>query len=86
MTAAVQNLEESIKSGDNAKVEKTQKEFITASKDPLSDWLDQKLGHTITDNAIFNSLPRYWEEEFHKDMDTLNVCILSNLKRWNFLK
>ncbi|XP_045483000.1 cysteine--tRNA ligase, cytoplasmic [Harmonia axyridis] len=73
LTTAVQNLEDSIKSGDNARVEKAQKEFIAASKDPLSDWLDTKLGHTITDNAIFSSLPRHWEEEFHKDMDTLNI-------------
>ncbi|XP_044761847.1 cysteine--tRNA ligase, cytoplasmic [Coccinella septempunctata] len=73
LTSAVQNLELSIKSGDNAELEKAKKEFIAASKDPLSEWLDSKLGHTIRDNAIFNSLPRHWEQEFHNDMDALNV-------------
>lgn len=43
------------------------------AKDPISDWLDSKYGSTVTDNAIFASLPRRWEQEFHNDMDSLNV-------------
>ncbi|KAL1110117.1 hypothetical protein AAG570_008194, partial [Ranatra chinensis] len=43
------------------------------TKDTLSDWLDKKFGETITDNSIFSELPAYWESEFHKDMDSLNV-------------
>lgn len=43
------------------------------AKDPISDWLDSKYGSTVTDNAIFASLPRHWEQEFHNDMDSLNV-------------
>lgn len=35
-----------------------------------------KHGASVTDNAIFNSLPRHFEQEFHKDMDSLNVCII----------
>jgi cysteinyl-tRNA synthetase len=27
----------------------------------------------VSDNAIFASLPRHWEEEFYKDMAALNV-------------
>ena len=34
----------------------------------MSDWLDSSLGSSVTDNSIFESLPRYWEGEFHKDM------------------
>ncbi|KAL3279546.1 hypothetical protein HHI36_017053 [Cryptolaemus montrouzieri] len=73
LTTTVENLEKSIKSGDNSQIEKAQKEFLVASKDPLSDWLDSKLGHTVTDNAIFSDLPRHWEEEFHHDMENLNI-------------
>lgn len=50
------------------------KSFLLAeAKDVLSDWLDSKHGMDISDNAIFASLPRYWEEEFYKDMAALNV-------------
>ena len=37
----------------------------------MSDWLDSSLGSSVTDNSIFESLPRYWEGEFHKDMQVL---------------
>lgn len=47
--------------------------FVSECQDPISDWLDAQLGATVTDNAIFATLPRHWEEEFHKDMDALNV-------------
>ncbi|KAK9879201.1 hypothetical protein WA026_004049 [Henosepilachna vigintioctopunctata] len=73
LTTATDNLEQSIRSGNVSKMQKAQEEFIMASKDPLSDWLDIRLGHTVTDNAIFSDLPRHWEEEFHKDMETLNI-------------
>lgn len=48
-------------------------QLLTEAKDVLSDWLDSKQGMTVTENAIFSALPRYWEEEFHKDMNALNV-------------
>ena len=43
------------------------------AKDVLCDWLDSQFGSSVTENAIFVSLPRHWEEEFHKDMADLNV-------------
>ncbi|XP_013786012.1 cysteine--tRNA ligase, cytoplasmic-like isoform X1 [Limulus polyphemus] len=49
------------------------KKLLEAAKDPLADWLDSQLGAEVTDNSIFASLPRYWEEEFYKDMEALNV-------------
>lgn len=70
---SIENLENAVKSGDTYKVEEATDKFVKDSKDPLSDWLDAKLGATVTDNAIFAKLPQYWEEEFHKDMDALNV-------------
>lgn len=39
----------------------------------LSDWLDTKFGSQVTDNSIFSKLPKFWEGEFHKDMEALNV-------------
>lgn len=73
LTCAVENLEKAVKSGENNAIEEAQQYFIRQCKDPFSVWLDSKLGPTVKDNAIFNSLPRYWEDEFHKDMDALNV-------------
>jgi len=51
----------------------SQQDLITEAKDVLCEWLDIKLGASVTENSIFNSLPRHWEEEFHKDMAALNV-------------
>ena len=42
--------------------------YHPSGKDLVSDWLDSSLGSSVTDNSIFESLPRYWEGEFHKDM------------------
>ncbi|XP_008582409.1 PREDICTED: cysteine--tRNA ligase, cytoplasmic [Galeopterus variegatus] len=47
--------------------------LLEEAKDLLSDWLDSTLGSEVTDNSIFSKLPRFWEGEFHKDMEALNV-------------
>uniref|UniRef100_A0A8B9VCG9 Cysteine--tRNA ligase, cytoplasmic n=2 Tax=Anas TaxID=8835 RepID=A0A8B9VCG9_9AVES len=47
--------------------------MLEEAKDLLSDWLDTKFGSQVTDNSIFSKLPKYWEGEFHKDMEALNV-------------
>lgn len=47
------------------------------AKDLLSDWLDSTCGSEVTDNSIFYKLPKFWEEEFHKDMEALNVSVLA---------
>lgn len=74
LTSAVENLECAVKTGENSEIEKAKRYFLNQCQDPLSVWLDSKLGSTVQDNAIFNALPRFWEEEFHKDMEALNVC------------
>lgn len=58
--------------------------MLKSAKDPISEWLDSKFGATVTDNAIFASLPRYWENEFHKDMKSLNVSC-ANVKTFYHL-
>ncbi|CAH1114227.1 unnamed protein product [Psylliodes chrysocephalus] len=73
LITSVEQLELAVKSGDSLKLNDSKKQFIQDCKDPLSDWLDQRLGSTVTDNAIFTSLPRYWEDAFYNDMDALNV-------------
>lgn len=49
--------------------------LLEDAKEMLAQWLDKRLGSTITDenNHIFASLPRKFEAEFHADMDALNV-------------
>lgn len=54
-------------------IETARANFLQQSKDALCDWLDKKFGSTVTENSIFESLPRFWENEFHKDMKALNV-------------
>lgn len=58
------------------KVENAVAELISVGKDAFSEWLDGLHGATVTDNAIFNKLPKYWEQQFHKDMDALNVSLV----------
>ncbi|XP_062326673.1 cysteine--tRNA ligase, cytoplasmic isoform X1 [Osmerus eperlanus] len=47
--------------------------LLEEAKDLLSDWLDNQFGSQVTENSIFSLLPSYWEGEYHKDMDALNV-------------
>jgi cysteinyl-tRNA synthetase len=47
--------------------------LISVAAEPLSDWLDARLGSEVRDKSIFASLSRQFEEEFHSDMEALNV-------------
>ncbi|XP_055621827.1 cysteine--tRNA ligase, cytoplasmic [Toxorhynchites rutilus septentrionalis] len=73
LTYAVDKLTIAVKSGQPEKVQKAQQQFLVDSKDPLADLLDKKEGATVNENSIFETLPRYWEDEFHNDMNALNV-------------
>ncbi|XP_017296145.1 cysteine--tRNA ligase, cytoplasmic isoform X2 [Kryptolebias marmoratus] len=55
--------------------------LLDNSKDLLADWLDKRLGSKVTENSIFSVLPKYWEGEFHKDMEALNVLPADVLTR-----
>lgn len=73
MTNAVDGLTKAVSSGKQSDIEKAQILFLSEAKDPISDWLDKKEGNTVNENSIFEALPRYWEDEFHKDMVALNI-------------
>ncbi|XP_026992749.2 cysteine--tRNA ligase, cytoplasmic isoform X2 [Tachysurus fulvidraco] len=74
VTAALTPLQESMKSGaESAAVQSQAEGLLEEAKDLLSDWLDSQFGSQVTENSIFSLLPKYWEGEYHKDMDALNV-------------
>ncbi|XP_064599613.1 cysteine--tRNA ligase, cytoplasmic-like [Liolophura sinensis] len=72
---AVHRLEAAVKASDPAEI------LLKIQKDLLADWLDAKHGSEVTDNSIFAALPRHFEEEFHKDMEALNVLPADALTR-----
>ena len=47
--------------------------LLEASKDVMADWLDSHHGSEVSEKSIFAALSQYWEEQFHVDMDSLNV-------------
>ncbi|KAM9493250.1 cysteine--tRNA ligase, cytoplasmic isoform 2-T2 [Clarias gariepinus] len=74
VTDALTPLQGSMKSGaKDATIQSRAEVLLEESKDLLSDWLDSQFGSQVTENSIFSLLPKYWEGEYHKDMDALNV-------------
>ncbi|KAM9301842.1 cysteine--tRNA ligase, cytoplasmic [Gastrophryne carolinensis] len=74
VTTAILPLQEAISSSAAAdEVQKFAQTLLAESSDLLSDWLDAQKGAQVTDNSIFSQLPKFWEGEYHKDMDALNV-------------
>lgn len=57
------------------------KSLLEDVKDPLSSWLDSRLGSLVTDHGIFSLLTRHWEEDYHRDMAALNVLPADVLTR-----
>ncbi|XP_069680399.1 cysteine--tRNA ligase, cytoplasmic [Periplaneta americana] len=85
MTGAIEALEVAVKSNDEAKTKEAQEALLREAKDPLSEWLDFEHGASVTDNSIFVKLPRFWEAQFHEDMDALNVlrpCVLTRVSEY----
>uniref|UniRef100_A0A2M4BFA8 Cysteine--tRNA ligase, cytoplasmic n=1 Tax=Anopheles marajoara TaxID=58244 RepID=A0A2M4BFA8_9DIPT len=81
LTVAVDKLSLAVSSGEAEQVSQAKEQLLHDSKDPLSELLDSKRGSSVTENAIFETLPRYWEDEFHKDMRALNVLPADVLTR-----
>jgi len=54
-------------------------ELLEAASDVMSDWLDKHHGAEVTDNKIFDDLPKLYEDKFHQDMAALNVRCLARL-------
>jgi cysteinyl-tRNA synthetase len=48
-------------------------EFELKAKNVFIDYLDELKGNEITNNEIFTSLPRLFENDFYEDMNRLNV-------------
>lgn len=59
--------------------------LLESSKDLLADWLDKQFGSQVTENSIFFNLPKFWEEEYHKDMEALNVSEYCTDEQIDFL-
>ncbi|CAI4232008.1 unnamed protein product [Auanema sp. JU1783] len=66
-------LEKALISGDQPSIESAKGRLLNDARDILSDWLDSKYGHEITDHSIFNNLAKTYENEFLADMHRLNV-------------
>ncbi|XP_037087925.1 cysteine--tRNA ligase, cytoplasmic-like isoform X1 [Pollicipes pollicipes] len=73
LSAAIDKVEAMVKEGGDANLSQAKQLLLKEASDPLAEWLDDRLGHTVTDNVIFADLPRHWEAEFHSDMAALNV-------------
>ncbi|GES93051.1 cysteinyl-tRNA synthetase [Rhizophagus clarus] len=58
---------------DNDVSQEAAHQLLTGSKDVVSSWLDKEKGHTVTDQKVFRDLAAYWEQDFMKDMELLNV-------------
>ncbi|KAF7212144.1 cysteinyl-tRNA synthetase [Nothobranchius furzeri] len=74
VTTALQPLQAAVKSkaADDV-LQPLAQVLLENSKDLLSDWLDKQFGSQVAENSIFSVLPKFWEGEFHKDMEALNV-------------
>ncbi|KAF2357893.1 Cysteine-tRNA ligase [Trinorchestia longiramus] len=48
-------------------------ELVVAAEPVLGEWLDKEKGSTVTDNSLFLTLPRHFENEYNDDMTKLNV-------------
>jgi len=81
LKTAVNNIEAAIKTGEKKNIDAKKEALLVDAKDLLSDWLDTKLGSNVTENKIFSELPRFWEQEYHKDMEALNVLPADCLTR-----
>jgi len=57
------------------------KELLVKANDPMSEMLDKQFGAEITDHKIFNALTQHWENEYHEDMNSLNVLPADVLTR-----
>merc|ERR1719458_1838602 len=75
------NLSSAVDSGTAEKIELAKSQLLVNGKDLISDLLDKQHGSEVTDNAIFAKLPSYWEEQFHLDMESLNVLPADCLTR-----
>ncbi|XP_065835615.1 cysteine--tRNA ligase, cytoplasmic-like [Oscarella lobularis] len=72
---------ESLKEAEGEKTEAATKNLLQKASDPISAWLDSRLGAGVSDHSIFSDLTQRWEREFHRDMAALNVLPADVLTR-----
>ncbi|XP_016968199.1 cysteine--tRNA ligase, cytoplasmic [Drosophila biarmipes] len=73
MNDAVEALTKAVAKGVEQEIAEKRQQYLNEAKDPISEWLDSQKGAQINDNAVFEALPRYWEDQFHNDMKSLNI-------------
>ncbi|XP_072033944.1 cysteine--tRNA ligase, cytoplasmic-like [Amphiura filiformis] len=81
--AAIETLD-GVLNGEKVPIEQLEKPkqgVLVAARDPLCDWLDAQHGHEVSDKSIFSTLTQHWENEYHKDMDSINVLPADVLTR-----
>lgn len=71
----VKDAAEALRVAEESEVKTKQAELMTSADSVLGEWLDKNQGSTVSENHIFADLPKFYEEEFNKDMDQLNVRI-----------
>ncbi|GAN06823.1 cysteinyl-tRNA synthetase [Mucor ambiguus] len=69
--AAIQNAKANLQKGVTGK--EASDELLVASQDIVSAWLDARKGQEVNDPKVFRDLPAFWEQEYFKDMEALNV-------------
>ena len=55
--------------------------ILTQTSDVLSQWLDRQKGHEVSENSIFQSLSRHYEQEYNEDMKALNIMAPDSVTR-----
>lgn len=73
LTTAIGQLSAAVQTGDAAAIADARRHYVEQARDPIASWLDARDGAAVTEQSIFEALPRHWEDEFHKDMAALNV-------------
>lgn len=73
VTQAVDSLKKAIESKKDDEIKTARDHLQEVAKTPICDWLDVQFGATVRDKKIFETLTRFWENEYNSDMAALNV-------------
>ncbi|KAJ1546252.1 hypothetical protein HK405_007247, partial [Cladochytrium tenue] len=68
---AIQTAEKKLKSGTTG--HEAAEALLLEAKDVFAEYLDVARKGSVTDHSIFRDFASYWENEYFKDMDALNV-------------
>ncbi|KAI9246848.1 cysteinyl-tRNA synthetase [Sporodiniella umbellata] len=68
---AIQSAKENLAKGVHTK--EVADQLLDQNQDPISSWLDVRKGAEMNDPKVFRELPAFWEDQYFKDMEALNV-------------